>query len=166
MTVLEGLKEALRWQHLRSADQEKGEPGLVRHTDSCMTSRSKPMHVTAVHSSHDHCWHPDLSWMPVNILCGCPLCCSMAARCRLGKHDRGSEERRLCAGLHPEKLTKLEAFLSGGLARAVAAAATCPFTVLKTRMEFTGSGQPVQVGNASTDCSNAFVEVLQNSCFI
>ena len=38
MSVLEGLKEALRWQHLRSADQEKGEPKLVRHTNSRMTS--------------------------------------------------------------------------------------------------------------------------------
>ncbi|CAK0784193.1 hypothetical protein CVIRNUC_007397 [Coccomyxa viridis] len=92
MSVLEGLKEALRWQHLRSADQEKGR--------------------------------------------------------------------------HPERLTKLEAFLSGGLARTVAAAATCPFTVVKTRMEFTGSGQPVQgmvsmmVGIAKRDGAVGFFRGL------
>ncbi|KAK9908427.1 hypothetical protein WJX75_007684 [Coccomyxa subellipsoidea] len=38
-----------------------------------------------------------------------------------------------------DKLTKPEAFFTGGLARAAAAAATCPFTVVKTRMEYTGS---------------------------
>ena len=38
------------------------------------------------------------------------------------------------------RLTKTEAFLAGGAARAVAAAATCPVTVVKTRMEYTGSG--------------------------
>ena len=50
------------------------------------------------------------------------------------------------AGRSPAKLTKFEAFLSGGLARTVAAAATCPFTLVKTRMEYTGGGRPVQVG--------------------
>ncbi len=38
-----------------------------------------------------------------------------------------------------QKLTKAEAFLAGGVARAAAAAATCPFTVVKTRMEYAGS---------------------------
>jgi len=50
------------------------------------------------------------------------------------------------AGGSPAKLTKFEAFVSGGLARTVAAAATCPFTLVKTRMEYTGGGRPVQVG--------------------
>ena len=40
----------------------------------------------------------------------------------------------------PEKLTRTEAFLAGGAARAVAAAVTCPVTVVKTRMEYTGGG--------------------------
>ena len=50
-----------------------------------------------------------------------------------------------CAGKPPAKLTKLEAFTAGGLARTVAAAATCPFTIVKTRMEYTGAGRPVPV---------------------
>lgn len=49
------------------------------------------------------------------------------------------------AGHSPGKLTKFEAFFCGGLARTVAAAATCPFTLVKTRMEFTGGGQSGQV---------------------
>ena len=164
MSVLEGLKEALRWQHLRSANQEKGEPNLVRHTDSCMASCSKSMHVITVHSLPNLSGHPDPSRMPFHAP-GCSLSCSsMVAHCRPGKQNRGSERRRLCTGRHPERLTKLEAFLSGGLARTVAAAATCPFTVVKTRMEFTGSGQPVQVGRASTESCHAPLGVLQNTC--
>ncbi|EIE21162.1 mitochondrial carrier, partial [Coccomyxa subellipsoidea C-169] len=38
-----------------------------------------------------------------------------------------------------DKLTKPEAFFTGGFARATAAAVTCPFTVVKTRMEYAGS---------------------------
>ena len=97
------------------------------------------------------------------MLGSCLLCSSMVACCRLGKQGRVSENSHLCAGRHPERLTKLEAFLSGGLARAVAAAATCPFTVVKTRMEFTGSGQPVQVGRASTESCNAPFKQLQHT---
>ncbi len=41
-------------------------------------------------------------------------------------HDQGTE------------LSKLEAFFSGGFARAIAAAATVPFTIVKTRMEYQG----------------------------
>ena len=123
-----------------------------------------------VHTCH-HCaqlaqssGHSDHSRMHVDGPGNCLLCSSMVAHCRLGKQGRGSERRRLCAGRHPERLTKLEAFLSGGLARAVAAAATCPFTVVKTRMEFTGSGQPVQVGRAGTQSSSAPLGVLQHAC--
>ena len=88
MSVLEGLKEGLRWQHMRSADQERGEPGLVRHTISCMTPRSKCMHVMTVHSLPNPSGRPDLSRMSANLLCGCLLCVSTVAHCRLRKHDR------------------------------------------------------------------------------
>ncbi|KAK9825889.1 hypothetical protein WJX81_001859 [Elliptochloris bilobata] len=40
------------------------------------------------------------------------------------------------------QLTPWEAFVAGGAARAVAAAATCPITVVKTRMEMTGAASP------------------------
>jgi hypothetical protein len=36
------------------------------------------------------------------------------------------------------ELGKLEAFFAGGIARGVAAAATVPFTIAKTRMEYQG----------------------------
>ena len=52
------------------------------------------------------------------------------------------------AGLAPGQKPQLrpwEAFLAGGGARAVAAAATCPITVVKTRMEMTGAAAPYRV---------------------
>ena len=35
--------------------------------------------------------------------------------------------------------------MAGGAARAVAAAATCPITIVKTRMEMTGASAPYAV---------------------
>ncbi len=49
-----------------------------------------------------------------------------------------------------QKLTKAEAFLAGGVARAAAAAATCPFTVVKTRMEYAGSSVQYTVTHLKT----------------
>ena len=37
------------------------------------------------------------------------------------------------------ELSSGQAFLSGGLSRALAAAVTCPVTVVKTRMEYVGA---------------------------
>ena len=45
-----------------------------------------------------------------------------------------------CAGSR-HQLSGVEAFLTGALARTMAAAATCPFTIIKTRMEYSGSGR-------------------------
>ena len=59
----------------------------------------------------------------------------------LGIKYTGQERFTFCAGpgaSAPQRLTKAEAFLAGGLARGVAAAATCPVTVVKTRMEYGG----------------------------
>ncbi len=44
------------------------------------------------------------------------------------------------------KLTPLEAFVTGGSSRAVAAAALCPVTVVKTRMEYSVGPQQYKVG--------------------
>lgn len=41
------------------------------------------------------------------------------------------------------KLTATDAFLVGGLSRAVAATALCPVTLVKTRMEYGGPGNVV-----------------------
>ena len=42
---------------------------------------------------------------------------------------------------HPDgKLTSTDAFIAGGLSRAGAAIISCPVTVVKTRMEYGGSG--------------------------
>ena len=43
-------------------------------------------------------------------------------------------------GLKGRELGKMEAFFAGGTARGVAAAATVPFTIVKTRMEYQGAG--------------------------
>ena len=48
-----------------------------------------------------------------------------------------------------KKLTGLEAFVTGGTSRAVAAAALCPVTVVKTRMEYSVGPVRYKVQEAS-----------------
>ena len=47
------------------------------------------------------------------------------------------------AGLESRELGKMEAFFAGGTARGVAAAATVPFTIVKTRMEYQGASTQI-----------------------
>ena len=47
------------------------------------------------------------------------------------------------ASLGSRELGKMEAFFAGGTARGVAAAATVPFTIVKTRMEYQGAGAQI-----------------------
>lgn len=159
MCVLEGLKEGFQWRHIRSLDQQEGKYLLML---CCMFSKAGAsvggvwMHMIKGQSLIRLC--PALFSMHQHIMRGNPLkllwsqpslrrdgtCVSfMTETCSTCVAT--AEQLWICAGRPPRKLTKLEAFISGGLARAVAAAATCPFTLVKTRMENTGGGQPVQV---------------------
>ena len=53
-----------------------------------------------------------------------------------------------CAGAS-DKLTGVEAFVTGGTSRAIAAAALCPVTVVKTRMEYSVGPLRYKVGVAN-----------------
>lgn len=46
----------------------------------------------------------------------------------------------MAEGDKSRELGSFEAFISGGVARAMAAAVTVPFTITKTRMEYRGQG--------------------------
>lgn len=115
MCVLESLKEAFRWRHVGLAEEGTG-------------TQKRPGLVVLLHSF-------SIYIEPEKTMCILRECIC-----------RSCQESHPCsAGHSPGKLTKLEAFLCGGLARTVAAAATCPFTLVKTRMEYTGGSQPGQV---------------------
>ena len=62
-----------------------------------------------------------------------------------------------------DKLTKPEAFFTGGFARATAAAVTCPFTVVKTRMEYAGSSVQYTVSPSRCHLAICYISTVQSA---